>query len=144
MTTSTNGESDPEWMSAAEARAFLPYGGTTTICVRARVGNVAARARLFIYGENQQRDCAIPPSFWWAEGKDALEQNWDAGDFTTHVPGKDIRIPMRAFGVEFRRSDIENLKPRSATEAGSFTSANAAPGSLEPASSRDKPLVDRI
>jgi predicted nucleotide-binding protein len=36
-------------------------------------------------------------------------QNWASGDFETYINHHSVRV--QAFGVEFRRSDIEQLKP---------------------------------
>jgi Predicted nucleotide-binding protein containing TIR-like domain len=105
MTTSSDGN---DWMSAAAAIAFLPHG-EIVICRNARAQLVRARARLLIWGGKRCNDADIPPEFWWAEGDAALTQDWRTGDFETWV--KNGSLQLQAFGVEFRRSDIEALKP---------------------------------
>jgi predicted nucleotide-binding protein len=113
MTTPTDGE----WMSAYEARQFLqPHAdAASAICRRAHAGLVKARAKWFIGFDEQQTDVEVPRQFWWAEGGDALEQNWVSGDFETWI--KTIVDRGRregrhqAFGVTFRRQDIEQMRP---------------------------------
>jgi predicted nucleotide-binding protein len=83
-----------------------------TICTRAHAGLIKARAKMFIDDGKRHSDADVPPQFWWAEGDAALEQNWDVGDFETWTNHGYIRL--QAFGVTFRRADIEQLKPASA------------------------------
>jgi predicted nucleotide-binding protein len=121
MTTPTDGE----WMSAYEARQFLHShaDAAEAICRRAHAGLIKARAKLFISFGEEQTDVEVPREFWWAEGEAALEQNWVSGDFETWVKKTEQSIGGRvrregreqAFGVTFRRQDIEQLKP--ATDA---------------------------
>jgi predicted nucleotide-binding protein len=56
-------------------------------------------------------DVDIPIEFWWAEGEAPLNQNWTTGDFDTWVGRGIDAIHLQAFGVTFRRSDIERLRP---------------------------------
>jgi hypothetical protein len=108
MTTPTDGE----WMSAYEALQFLQLLRTDAaraICARARAGLVKARAKLLIYGGQRHYDADVPPHFWWEEGEEALKQDWPTGDFATW--NRHYTVRQEAFGVEFRRSDIEQLKP---------------------------------
>jgi predicted nucleotide-binding protein len=111
MTTPTDGGGDAEWMSAAEAIALLPFR-MRAICAHAKAGLVKTHAKLFIDAGRHSADCDVPPEFWWAEGGDALQQDWASGHFVTWVRNHTVRL--EAFGVEFRRSDIiEHLKPAS-------------------------------
>jgi hypothetical protein len=118
MSTPTDGE----WMSAYEARQFLNLHAdpAEAICRRAHAGLIKARAKVFISFEEEQTDFDVPREFWWAEGGPALEQNWVSGDFETWVKKTDrVRGGRRegreqAFGVTFRRQDIEHLKPATA------------------------------
>jgi hypothetical protein len=48
----------------------------------------------------------VPASFWWAEGHEALEQDWTRGDFSTWI---DRKQHVYAFGVMFRLSQILEL-----------------------------------
>lgn len=103
---------EAEWISAAEAMRLLrvPYGHTAreTICKRAHAGLVRARARMIVLDDKPQEETVIPRKFWWAEGKQALEQNWQAGDFETWF---DHTRHIQAFGVTFAKDDIESLLP---------------------------------
>jgi predicted nucleotide-binding protein len=105
MTTPTDGE----WMSAYEALQFLQLPDAEgTICRRAFAGLIKARAKLLIFQDKEEADVEVPREFWWAKGGDPLAQNWASGDFETTF---DDRRRFEAFGVQFRRSDIEQLKP---------------------------------
>ena len=111
MTTPTDGE----WMSAAEARQFLhPYAvSARAICTRAHEGLIKARAKLFISQGMKQTDVEVPAEFWSA----ALHANWGTSDFEKVVRrkvGRSARTErQQAFGVEFRRTDIEQMRPAS-------------------------------
>lgn len=106
-----------EWISAADALSLLlnadvPWGrATRAICKRAHLGLALARALHFISAARQgiERDAEVPSEFWWAEGEEALEADWKTGDFETWTRNGSIR--MQAFGVTFRRSDIEAMVP---------------------------------
>jgi predicted nucleotide-binding protein len=129
-TPSSSTQTPAEWMSAAEALAFLD-GRARSICQHAKAGLVKARAKLFIAGGRRDSDCEIPPDFWWAEGEEALEQDWATGHFKT-TPPRDrlgVGIYLEAFGVQFRRLEIEQLKPHQATAV----KARATSPSQEPA-----------
>jgi hypothetical protein len=125
MTTPTDGE----WMSAHEAReslvsAGIPYqDAASAICARAHVGLIKARAKRFIRNRTASDDAEVPAEFWWAKGGKALKQNWATGDFETPLQ-RDMRIPdygrvgrLQAYGVEFLRSDVDQLKPPSIAPA---------------------------
>jgi hypothetical protein len=110
-------ESKEEWITAAEAARLLkPTFGTheaqMTICNRAHSGMIRARAQRFIMHDKTRDNCEIPKRFWWAEGHQALTQNWTAGDFETWTPDEKIRL--QAFGVSFLRAEIEKLIPAGA------------------------------
>ena len=115
-----------EWISAASAVALLGmkhFPGTRTICKRAHAGLIKARAERFIRDGKSADKVDVPVEFWWAEGGVALDQNWTTGDFDTWI---DERIHLQAFGVTFRRSDIERSKPAPVVE-------NAASSASTPA-----------
>lgn len=105
---------DNKWISAAEALAMLtqtsmlPRNAAKTICRRAHVGLVHARAVHLIIDIHESSNVPVPPDFWWAEGEAALAQNWVAGDFETWIKQK---VRMQAFGVTFQRADIEAIVP---------------------------------
>ncbi len=118
-------ESNEEWMSAAEAEQLLkPAFGThearLTICKRAHSGMIRARAQRLITDSRAADNVEIPRVFWWAEGHDALNQNWKAGDFDTWVDSSRLtgnfhysalKVHFEAFNVSFLRADIETLIP---------------------------------
>jgi hypothetical protein len=64
------------------------------------------RAKLFFVGELQVRDIELPSRFWWAEGGNAMEQNWETGDFAVHRPER-----ARAFGVTFHIDGLREMIP---------------------------------
>lgn len=116
FSTDTAMSDNEEWVSAASAVALLGmqhFSGTRTICKRAHVGLIKARAQRFIHDERSADDVDVPVGFWWAEGEAALYQNWTTGDFDTWI---DHHIHLQAFGVTFRRSDIERSKPTPVAE----------------------------
>jgi hypothetical protein len=78
------------------------------ICERAHAGLIRARALQYQQGEHIFKNREVPKLFWWAEGHEALEQDWAAGDFSTWIEQK---IHVKAFGVTFAREDIEKLVP---------------------------------
>jgi hypothetical protein len=51
------------------------------LCGRVHAGLVRTKALLLIVGGVRRENVTIPPDFWWAEGHEALEQNWATGDF---------------------------------------------------------------
>ncbi|WP_454641589.1 DUF2513 domain-containing protein [Bradyrhizobium liaoningense] len=114
-----------KWISAAEAVHLLKPAfksdllAKMTICERAHAGLIRARAEKFIVDNKPEGECEIPAEFWWAEGHEALEQNWTAGDFGTWLRQ---RTRLRAFGVSFLRSDVEKIIP-----AGALVSTESRP-----------------
>lgn len=104
-----------EWVRAAEAVAMLKpilaeYSARLRICERAHGGLIRARAEQFHQGQRVLHNHDIPKEFWWAEGHEALEQDWASGDFSTWI---EHRIQLKAFGVTFARADIQKLLPSS-------------------------------
>jgi len=98
---------DEDWITADSAVALLGLGylvARRTICKRAHAGLIKARAQRFIRNGQSADDVEIPREFWWAEGGDALTQNWATGDFDTWTAHE---VHLEAFGVTFRRADIE-------------------------------------
>jgi hypothetical protein len=118
---------EPEWITADCASRFAAFVssealGRLAICHHANGGLIKAKAKLLIIEENGQRremcDTVIPREFWWAEGNDALDQNWQTGDFATSVK-KTAR--WQAFGVSFDLIGVIDLVP--ATERAKAMSA---------------------
>jgi hypothetical protein len=108
---SSQEEEKEEWISGASALALLgmKHGDAPrTICKRAHAGLIKARAERFIRDGQPADNVDIPVEFWWAKGEAALHQNWETGDFDTWI---DQRVHLQAFGVTFRRSDIERSRP---------------------------------
>jgi hypothetical protein len=110
-----------DWIPASGAVALLAIGdqqlARRTICRHAHAGLIKARAKRFISDGQSSDNVEIPREFWWAKGEAALTQNWATGDFETWI---DHRIHLEAFGVTFRRSEIEASRP-AVTDDGSLT-----------------------
>jgi hypothetical protein len=119
-------ESREEWISAAEAIGLLAPGGKgefsakMALCKRAHAGMVRSRAQRFIIAGRVRDNVELPPVFWWAEGHEALHQNWRTGDFDTWpdsgLLSRDLRLSagkvhLEAFNVSFLRSDVEKMIP---------------------------------
>lgn len=105
-----------EWVRAAEAVAMLKpilteYSARLRICERAHGGLIRARAEQFHHGPRVFHNHDMPMEFWWAEGHQALEQDWAAGDFSTWIERSSIQL--KAFGVTFAQADIGKLLPPS-------------------------------
>lgn len=103
-----------EWVRGAEAVAMLKpilaeYSARLRICERAHGGLIRARAEQFHHGKRVFHNQDIPKEFWWAEGHQALEQDWAVGDFSTWIERGSIQL--KAFGVTFARADIGKLLP---------------------------------
>jgi hypothetical protein len=105
-------ESKEEWISAAAAIQILKpvlkseYAARMRICARAHAGLIRGRADRFMMDNRSQENFEIPKEFCWAEGHEALKQDWEAGDFDTWLKETNH---LRAFGVSFLRADIEKL-----------------------------------
>lgn len=107
-----------QWLRAAKALEILTrdsgyYDSVRSLCSRAHQGLIRSRAQLLVVGEEKRNSVEVPASFWWAGGEDALEQDWDRGDFSTWIERK---VQWRAFGVEF---DVDGFKLMLPTEVGS-------------------------
>jgi hypothetical protein len=113
MTIAENVESTEEWISAAAAIALLrpampSHPAAMAICARAHAGMIRARAARFVRADRPVDNAELPAEFWWAEGHEALKQDWKTGDFETWI---DHKLHLRAFDVSFLRSQIEKLIP---------------------------------
>ncbi len=106
--------SSEEWITAVEAVRLLKsvfnseYTVRMTICQRAHAALIHARAEQFMIDDRSAGEREVPKDFWWAEGHEALKQNWITGDFETWLKHK---TRLRAFGVSFLRADIEKMIP---------------------------------
>lgn len=102
-----------EWIKAALALEYVSesladYSAKMRICERAHAGLIAAKADRIIFSGKEERDNLIGKSFWWAEGHEALEQDWGPGDFSTWI---DKKHEVKAFGVSFDFTAISDLVP---------------------------------
>jgi hypothetical protein len=102
-----------EWLSAADTMSLVeavlgPHQARLTIARRAHHGLVRTRALRFISDKQSFDNAELPFKFWWAEGQEALEQDWIAGDFSTWINRYE---QWRAFGVQFHRGDVLSILP---------------------------------
>lgn len=95
-----------QWIEAGTA--LRVFGNAKAICERCHAGLIRSRAQSFQRQDVEKLDVEVPREFWWAEGHEALEQNWDTGDFSTWI---DSKIHLRAFGVRFALDDLLKLIP---------------------------------
>lgn len=119
------------WVRASKALSIVTrelggeYGAMLAICERAHAGLIEARADLFLFGNARNENAAIPARFWWAEGHEALTQDWSRGDFGTWI---DKEIEARAFGVQFEFEGLRKLiAPERAAEVFRELSVGADP-----------------
>ncbi|OAO01584.1 hypothetical protein A8B75_14510 [Sphingomonadales bacterium EhC05] len=100
-----------EWIKAPLALKYVALGdydypSRIRICERAHSGLIQARAEKVVWGQSEENLRILPKRFWWAEGQDALIQNWEAGDFSTWI---DEKVEVKAFGVSFDFVAIADL-----------------------------------
>lgn len=129
-----------EWVSANEL--MKAFGGplfpaysaqAEAICKRANAGMLRACAdRLFIADESRD-SVPVPRGFWWAEGREALEQDWERGDFSTWIDGR----YHRAFGVRFCKDDAEAMGALF-NSSSIVADATADPGDIDHLATRNK------
>jgi hypothetical protein len=94
------------WISASKALEIV--GNNHAICKRAHSGLLQTRAKMLQVRAEQRFDCPIAKGFWWAEGEDALTQNWATGDFSTWI---DHAYEIKAFGVCFSVAGLLDMMP---------------------------------
>ncbi len=119
---------EDDWINAAEAlqinESKAGVALWSQILERARDGIIQARAQHYIVTGGQRPGrisfdkpetgvrkftCHVLESnFFWAGSGGALEANWVTGDFSTWI---DQKWHCRAYGVQFRRSEIEAMVP---------------------------------
>lgn len=102
-----------EWIKAPLALKYVALGecdypSRAKICERAYSGLIAAKADLLIWDETESRNKRVPKELWWTEGREALEQDWETGDFSTW---SDEQFEIKAFGVSFDFLAISELVP---------------------------------
>lgn len=106
---------DTQWVAARNAfdlirDATKNYCAELPICARAHAGLLRTKARLLICGrpsEERLEHVVLPPKFWWAQGHEALKQDWNVGDFSTWETNEHFR----AFGVEFDAAGLLDMVP---------------------------------
>lgn len=94
------------WIEAAQALDIA--GDRISLCTRLHAGLIASRARTLSIGGQESDGVKVPKAFWWANGHEALEQDWASGDFSTWIEHKQQLI---AFGVKFSLSDVLEMVP---------------------------------
>jgi len=109
------------WVPASKALSLITrelgsdYGAMLALCRRAHAGLLRSQAQLYLTPDQRTEDAILPQEFWWAEGQEALNQDWTPGDFSTWIQQ---RFELKAFGVKF---DFEGLRsmmsPTSAARA---------------------------
>jgi hypothetical protein len=105
------------WVPAVKALSLVTretggeYAAILAICSRAHAGLLKSKADLLIAGDKRAEQVPVPSDFWWAEGHEALEQDWATGDFSTWI---EQRIHLRAFGVRFDFDGLRMLLPAEA------------------------------
>lgn len=82
------------------------YSAQTAIASRANDRLIRTKATRFLIDQEYRDNTELPPTFWWARGAGALNQNWVSGDFATWI---DHEHHWRAYGVQFFRADVEDL-----------------------------------
>ena len=95
-----------QWIEASRAMELV--GSRFTLCERAKAGLVKSSARLLLIGNERHEGTEIPLKFWWAEGHEALHQDWASGDFSTWI---DRTVEWKAFGVTFALSGVLEMLP---------------------------------
>jgi hypothetical protein len=113
-----------QWIEAGTALEL--FGQRMAICERCHAGLIRSRASLFHKHDEELRDVDLPRAFWWATGHEALEQNWDSGDFSTWI---DQTFHWRAYDVRFALDDLLELIPfneRAAVRRGLSVAVNPA------------------
>jgi hypothetical protein len=95
-----------QWIQAAKALEIV--GSRYALCERLNAGLARASARLFLKDDERLEEVVLPAEFWWAGGKEALEQDWDTGDFSTWI---DHAEHWQAFGVTIELDGVLEMLP---------------------------------
>jgi hypothetical protein len=93
-----------QWITARAALEIV--GSRFTLCTRLHRGLVVARAASFHIDDKACGQRVVPKEFWWAGGHEALNQDWDAGDFSTWI---DHKRHLEAFGVSIALEGLLEL-----------------------------------
>lgn len=101
-----------EWIKASLAVAYVS-GGTDDggaqwrIRERAFAGMIKAKAEHIVVDEQDLRDQLVDRDFW-TDGREALQEDWTAGDFSSCPDGLN---EVKAFGVSFDFAALSELVP---------------------------------
>ncbi|MGI8943179.1 MAG: hypothetical protein ACR2FJ_02900 [Qipengyuania sp.] len=95
-----------QWIAASQALELA--GSNLALCERLGAGLIKSRARLFLKDEERLEEVLLPAQFWWAEGREALEQDWEAGDFSTWIDNSEH---WQAFGVTLDLAGVLEMLP---------------------------------
>jgi hypothetical protein len=104
-----------EWVSSKQLMEAMGAGlppcspEAQRVCKHAKDGLVRTRARAFFKGEIREGAADLPKEFWWAGGHEALEQDWDAGAFSSWPARLRGNEEWRAYGVEWHKGDLEGI-----------------------------------
>lgn len=63
---------------------------------------------MLLIGEDRREEVKVPAQFWWADGREALEQDWNSGDFSTWI---DQSQHWQAFGVKLDLAGVAEMLP---------------------------------
>ena len=101
------------WIAASNALAIVEsvmgrFDAILAICARANSDLIKTRAGLVCVEGKRHENVELPAGFWWAQGHDALTQNWVSGDFSTWIEKTAL---WEGFGVTFALSGVLELLP---------------------------------
>ncbi len=104
---------DRHWIPAAVAldialKELGNFAAQRALCKRAHHDLIKTSAQGFSIDSKRQDQVLLPSKFWWAEGHDAMTQDWATGDFSTFIDGKSHWV---AFGVSFDLDGVLELVP---------------------------------
>lgn len=95
-----------QWIEAS--RALELAGSNYALCERLSAALIQSRARLLTIDDARHENATLPAKFWWADGHEALNQDWATGDFSTWI---DRSEEWKAFGVTFALSGLLEMLP---------------------------------
>lgn len=95
-----------QWIPAVKALQIV--NDASAICSRLHAGVLRSRANLLEIDGEQRRLEEIPRGFWWAEGNETLEQDWERGDFAAVL---DDEHGLKAFGVSIGLFGLLEMVP---------------------------------
>ena len=157
MVCAMDDDDSSDWIGAyAAAKLAKERTGSIqddALLLRARDGLMTARAREYVEGDGSEDKIytmhTLPKRFFWAGFGSALDKNWVTGDFSTWI-GRELHC--RAYGVEFRRLEVEAAFPKVSPESSptlqlakhSDTMGRRADVRLVGAKRGPKPKIDQL